>query len=138
MQFIKHDVAQILKEAAWRRAQQSAAPVARAWSGGCRAAPASAAGACRAGVSPVRVSIVTGSPISSDRLAEIALDVDGERLERRDVERVDAAIGLARLALGPVGQLVRLGRKPASVLPAPVGAISSTDFPACAFASRST
>ncbi len=34
-----------------------------------------------------------------DRLAEIALDVDGERLERRDVERVDAARGFAGAAL---------------------------------------
>ena len=34
---------------------------------------------------------VTGKPISRDRRFEIARDIDGERLERRDVERVDAA-----------------------------------------------
>ena len=46
---------------------------------------------------------------------------------------------LARLALRPrLASSVSDGRKPASVLPAPVGAISSTDLPACAVASRST
>ena len=40
------------------------------------------------GVSPVRVSIRIGRPISRDRRFEIACDIDGERLQRRDVERV--------------------------------------------------
>ena len=41
----------------------------------------------------------------ADRLAEIALDVDGQRLERRDVERVDAAMRFAGPALRAGGQL---------------------------------
>ena len=44
---------------------------------------------------------VIGRPISRDRLVEVALDVDGQRLQRRDVERVDAAMRLAGLALRP-------------------------------------
>ena len=35
-----------------------------------------------------------------DRLGKIALDIDGQRLQRRDVERVDAAARLTRSALG--------------------------------------
>ena len=81
------------------------------------------------GVSPVRVSMRDRQPHLADRLAEVALDVDGERLERRDVERVDAAMRLAGLRFGRSTRSVRLGRKPASVLPAPVGAISSTERP---------
>ena len=41
----------------------------------------------------------------ANRLAEISLDVDGQRLERRDVERVDAAARLARLAFRPLGEV---------------------------------
>ena len=91
-----------------------------------------------AGVSPVRVSIVTGRPISPTGFVEVALDVDGQRLERRDVERVDAAPApRPACASAAPARSVSVGRKPASVLPAPVGAISSTDLPACAFASSS-
>ena len=36
-----------------------------------------------------------------DRLAEVALDVDGQRLQRRDVERVDAACASPGLRLRP-------------------------------------
>ena len=41
-------------------------------------------------MSPVRVSMRIGSPISRDRRFEVARDVDRERLQRRDVERVQA------------------------------------------------
>ena len=41
------------------------------------------------------------------------------------------------LRFGRSARSVSVGMKPASVLPAPVGAISSTDFPACALASSS-
>ena len=54
-----------------------------------------------AGVSPVRVSMRDRQAHLGDRLLEVALDVDGQRLQRRDVERVDAAMRLARLALRP-------------------------------------
>ena len=63
-------------------------------------------------------------------LGEIALDVDGQRLQRRNVERVDAAMRLPSFRFGRSASSVNEGRNPASVLPAPVGAISSTDCPA--------
>ena len=73
-----------------------------------------------------------------DRPLEVARDVDRQRLQRRDVERVEAAA----LAGSGRGQRRRsstsVGRKPASVLPAPVGAISSTERPARARASSSS
>ena len=59
------------------------------------------------GVSPVRFSTVTGRPISLDRLHQVALDIDGKRLQRRDVERVDAGEGGAGrdpAAAGEIGQ----------------------------------
>ena len=116
-------------------------------------------------------------PHLRNRRFEIARDVDGERLERRDVERVQPAVaahvaaewrsallllpslgggdggggGAGRAARperpappSPTGggrtalNSTRLGRKPASVLPPPVGAISSTERPACAFARSSS
>ena len=62
------------------------------------------------------------SPNLRDRLAEVSLDVDGERLERRNVERVDTPIGLAcapRFALREIDErgqescqrLARAGRR---------------------------
>ena len=42
------------------------------------------------GVSPVRVSTRIGRPISSIGVEQVALDVDRQRLQRRDVERVQA------------------------------------------------
>ena len=62
----------------------------RAWSAGCPAAARSAGRACAPGVSPVRVSMRIGRPISRDRRLEIAGDVDRERLQGRDVEGVEA------------------------------------------------
>ena len=81
-------------------------------------------------------------PHLGDRRFEVAVDVDRERLQRRDVERVRPDHRLAGLRRRPLHALsarsTRLGRKPASVFPAPVGAISSTDFPARAFARSSS
>ena len=110
-----------------------------------------------AGVSPVRVSMRIGRPISATGRFEVARDVDRQRLERRDVERVqtafaaDVAAGGDELARRPRLQSIlcapffacalsstRLGKNPASVLPAPVGAISSTERPARAFARSSS
>ena len=81
-------------------------------------------------------------PHLGDRPLEIARDVDRERLQRRDVERVQAAVRriprpvetqLAGLrAAERAASSTSVGRKPASVLPAPVGAISSAERPACA------
>ena len=69
-----------------------------------------------AGVSPVRVSRRDRQPHLGDRLAEVARDVDGERLQRRDVERVDAAMRLAGLALRPRrrARSATAGSRPAS------------------------
>ena len=130
------------------------------------------------------------------RLLEVARNVDRQRLQRRDVERMQSAlaadaaaggdesaacdIGVSnwvrwrRLVPSPLGggtgggwrnpvcghppphssphrregadrasgevvlNSTRLGKNPASVLPAPVGAISSTERPARAFASSSS
>ena len=76
-----------------------------------------------------------------DRRFEVAMDVDGERLKRRDVKRMWPDHRLAGFresrTARPPARSTRLGRNPANVLPAPVGAISSTEFPACAFAKSS-
>ena len=45
------------------------------------------------------------------RLAEVALDVHGQRLQRRDVERGDAAPRLSGLALRPLRQLRQRGQE---------------------------
>ena len=69
-----------------------------------------------------------------DRHGQVARDVDGERLERRDVERVDGGCSRFRFG-GWRARSTRLGRKPASVLPPPVGAISSVSRPVPAWSS---
>ena len=70
-----------------------------------------------------------------DRRFEVAVDVDGERLQGRDVERVRADQRARRASRSFARnrareRSTRLGRKPASVFPAPVGAMRSADFPA--------
>ena len=65
-------------------------------------------------------------PHLGDRLSQVAGDVDGKRLQRRDVEGVDAGMRAWRRR---AARSTRLGRKPASVLPPPVGAISSVSRP---------
>ena len=63
-----------------------------------------------------------------DRRFQIARHIHRQRLERRDVERVRASRGRASVwAVRP--RSIRLGRKPARVLPPPVGATSSTLSP---------
>ena len=91
----------------------------------------------RAGVSPVRTATAgttNGSPRAArqvgdagDGRAEVALDVDGERLQRRDVEH---AAALARVG-GTGANMSRsmAHRNAASVLPLPVGAKSSVEAP---------
>ena len=71
-----------------------------------------------------------------DRSEQVAMHVGGERLERRDIERVDAALPLRRCT-SPDSE-TRLGRKPASVLPAPVGAISRVERRCAALSSRAS
>ena len=80
------------------------------------------------GVSPVRVSIVTASPISATGAVRL-----------RAMSVASAFSGLTYSVCSPSRgascRPIRLGRNPASVLPPPVGAISSTDSPARAAAS---
>ena len=71
-----------------------------------------------------------------DRRIEIACDIDRQGLEGRDIERVQAAAGIARIRRDRGAAALNstsVGRKPASVLPAPVGAISSVERPVRAF-----
>ena len=75
-----------------------------------------------------------GKPHFGDGNFEIARHVDGERLQRRDVERVQRRAARAR----PLPSSTSDGRKPASVLPAPVGAISKALSPASARARRAS
>ena len=90
-------------------------------------------------------------PHLGDRRLEIARDVDRERLQRRDVERVQPAArgarrGRWRSAFFALRERLAPSRStppgsagiPASVLPAPVGAISSTERPARASRSNSS
>ena len=77
--------------------------------------------------------IVTGNALrvrgvgdAGERRAQVALDVDGERLERRDVE--DAA-AFASAAGGSNISRFRHQRNAVSVLPLPVGARISVDSP---------
>ena len=66
-----------------------------------------------------------------DRRRQIALDVHRQGLERRDVEGVHARAAYWRG--GRSARSIRLGRKPARVLPPPVGAISRAWRPSRAF-----
>ncbi len=72
-----------------------------------------------AGVSPVRASTVTGRRISC---------TGRERLRAISVARALSGLtySVCRPGRGLAARSIRLGRKPASVLPPPVGAISST------------
>ena len=110
-------------------AATAAPPGFPAWSAGCSAAATRWRARRLAGVSPVRVSIDDGQPHLLDRPRQVARDVGGQRLQRADVQCVDAgARRLRRVRPGWAGS-------PASVLPPPVGAISSTLSPARAASS---
>ena len=88
-------------------------------------------------------------PHLGDRRLQIAGDIDRQRLQRRNVERVEAAAAFTprpvemRLFLPPprregAESSTSVGRNPASVLPAPVGAISSAERSSRAFSSSAT
>ena len=62
------------------------------------------AGAATGGVSPVRVSRRDGQAHLGDRRGEIAGDIDGKRLERRDIERVNAACSSLASASGEIDE----------------------------------
>ena len=72
---------------------------------------------------------VGGVPDAGQRGAQVALDVDGERLERRDVEH-PAALLLVLRRRRSVSSRSSDQRNAASVLPEPVGATTSACSPA--------
>ena len=78
-------------------------------------------------VSPVRDSARDRQAHLGDRRHQVALDVDRQRLQRRDVEGVDAA----RRVRPAAARSARSGwaGSPARVLPPPVGAISRASRP---------
>ncbi len=137
MQLIKDDIAQVLEETARHPWPQ----ISRASCSGVVSNISGGASFCRwrlwAGVSPVRVSSLMPRPISSIGFGKIALNIDGQRLERRNIERVNAAArciafaaaGLDRPARGesqPASCPRRLGQSAGSTaLPAPPASSSS-------------
>ena len=99
VQLVEDDALQAREKAPARRGARAAARAARASSAGCRAAARSAGRACapacrRCGSRRGRQAHL------GDRRLEVARDVDRERLQRRDVERVEAAPPSARAARG--------------------------------------
>ena len=70
-----------------------------------------------------------GVPDAGQRRAQVALDVDGERLERGDVEHPAAPLGV-RPAVGSAASRSSDHRNAASVLPEPVGATTRALRPA--------
>ena len=91
----------------------------------------------RCGVSPVRTATRQLGADPAQRRAQVALDVVGERLQRRDVDEPRSAV--ARSAARRASRSIA-HRNAASVLPEPVGAEISTCSPeaiaghACAWA----
>ena len=110
MQFVEHDVAQILEEppGVGRREKQrkllgrGQQDVGRLQLLALALVGRRVAGAGLDG---------DGQAHLADRPGEIAFDVDGERLQRRNVERVDAAMRLPRLALRTVAQVGQAGQE---------------------------
>ena len=94
MQLVEDHVFRGCRTARPRRYATASARSAPAWSAGCRAARRAGAARREGGVSPVRVSSRDRQPHLGHRHGQIARDVDGERLERRDVERVDGGCRL--------------------------------------------
>ena len=70
-----------------------------------------------------------GLPDAGQRRAQVALDVDGQRLERRDVEHPAALRGVLRRRARPASRS-SAQRNAASVLPEPVGATTRACRPA--------
>ena len=72
----------------------------------------------RCGVSPVRTATVRSAPMAAQRHAQVAVDVVGQRLERRDVDQADVSFAPSR---GWRASRSIAHRNAASVLPDPVG-----------------
>ena len=116
------------------RARRSAAPTAPAWSAGCPAAASSGAGAARPAYRrcAFRRGWEAPSPQSAPR------DCARRRPQAPSAARCRACAARGRAstcracAAALRARSIRLGRNPASVLPPPVGATSSTDSPRAA------
>ena len=76
----------------------------------------------------LRARTLGGAADAGQRRPQVALDVVGERLQRRDVQHPQSPLARTRLRLGE--EPVEHHRKAASVLPLPVGACSSVCSPA--------
>ena len=87
--------------------------------GGCAALALALAVGRVAG--PGSRQVIASPSLVRSGVVRVAVDVHRQRLERRDVERVQAVRRIARRAAA------RLGRNPARVLPPPVGAISRAE-----------
>ena len=91
-----------------------------------------------AAVSPVRIATLSparppepgrGVPYAGQRCAQVALDVDGQRLERGDVEHPAAPLGPSVRGGGAAASLSIAHRNAARVLPEPVGATTRVSSP---------
>lgn len=88
------------------------------------------------GVSPLRVSIVTPRPISSTGAVRFRWISTASALSGEMYSVWTPRCGSPGLRFGRFARSTRLGRNPASVLPAPVGAISSAECPPMDFSRR--
>ena len=104
MQLVEDDVAQILEEALRVRGRDQQRKLLRRGEQDVGRHELLALALVRRRVAGARLQRQRQAHLV-DRLGEVALDIDGQRLQRRDVERVDAAPGFAGLALRPIGQI---------------------------------
>ena len=111
----KHDVAQILEEAPRVRCRDQQRQLLGRGEQDVRRLELLALPLVRGRVAGARLQRHRQAHLA-DRLAEIALDVDGQRLQRRDVERVDAATALRRAcaSAGRQDRSASAGSRPAS------------------------
>ena len=110
MQLVKHDIAQILEETPRVGRGDEQRELLRRGEQYVRRRQLLALALVRRRIAGAGLHR-DGQAHLADRLGQVALDVDGKRLERRDVERVDAAMRLARPALGLIGELGQAGQE---------------------------
>ena len=120
------------------RGARAAARAARAWSAGCRAG-------ARSGAARLCGRRVAGAGLDADRQAhlgdrrlEVARDVDGERLQGRDVEGVEARAPLARPRGRGADSSIRRRQEAGQRLAGAGRRDSSTERPARALSSSSS
>ena len=108
MQLVEHDVAQVREEALGIAGGDQQRQLLGRGQQDVGRRRASGAGACGPACRRCGSRCGSAGPSRATGLLEVALDVDGERLQRRDVERVDAAMrprpGLRFGRVGEIGQ----------------------------------